>query len=132
MRRQIFTEEHDAFRDMVRAFIAKEIAPYHEQWERDGIVSRDVWLAAGRVGLLGIHLDEKYGGGGQPDYRFYVILNEELARAGFGHRDRRDQLARAVTGEPPLPLLRRAQAVQVRADHVVVQDEHRPAGGGPG
>jgi len=82
MRRQIFTEEHDAFRDMVRAFIAKEITPYHEQWERDGIVSRDVWLAAGRAGLLGIHLDEKYGGGGQPDYRFYVILNEELARAG--------------------------------------------------
>jgi long-chain-acyl-CoA dehydrogenase len=82
MRRQIFTEEHDAFRDMVRVFIAKEITPYHEQWERDGIVSRDVWLAAGRAGLLGIHLDEKYGGGGQPDYRFYVILNEELARAG--------------------------------------------------
>ena len=82
MRRQIFTEEHDAFRDMVRAFIAKEITPYHVQWERDGIVSRDVWLAAGRAGLLGIHLDEKYGGGGQPDYRFYVVLNEELARAG--------------------------------------------------
>jgi len=82
MRRQIFTEEHDAFRDMVRAFIAKEITPYHEQWERDGIVSRDVWLAAGRAGLLGIHLDEKYGGGGQPDYRFYVVLNEELAHAG--------------------------------------------------
>ena len=82
MRRQIFTDEHDAFRDMVRAFIAKEITPYHDQWERDGIVSRDVWLAAGRAGLLGIHLDEKYGGGGEPDYRFYVILNEELARAG--------------------------------------------------
>ena len=82
MRRQIFTEEHDAFRYMVRAFIAKEITPHHAQWERDKIVSRDVWRAAGRAGLLGIHLDEKYGGGGQPDYRFYVILNEELARAG--------------------------------------------------
>ena len=82
MRRQIFSEEHDAFRDMVRAFIAKEITPHHEQWERDGIVSRDVWLAAGRAGLLGIHIDEKYGGGGDPDYRYYVILNEELARAG--------------------------------------------------
>jgi alkylation response protein AidB-like acyl-CoA dehydrogenase len=82
MRRQIFTEEHEAFRDMVRAFIAKEITPHHAQWERDKIVSRDAWLAAGRAGLLGIHLEEKYGGGGQPDYRFYVILNEELARAG--------------------------------------------------
>src|SRR6266853_6681579 len=82
MKREIFADEHDAFRDMVRAFIAKEITPYHEQWERDGIVSREVWLAAGRAGLLGINIDEKYGGGGQPDYRFYVILNEELARAG--------------------------------------------------
>jgi alkylation response protein AidB-like acyl-CoA dehydrogenase len=82
MLRQIFTGEHDAFRDMVRAFIAKEITPYHEQWERDGIVSRDVWRAAGKAGLLGIDIEEKYGGGGQPDYRFYVILNEELARAG--------------------------------------------------
>ena len=45
-------------------------------------MSRDVWLAAGRAGLLGIHLEEKYGGGGQPDYRFYVVLNEELAHAG--------------------------------------------------
>src|SRR5256884_8738221 len=84
MRRQIFTEEHDAFRDMVRAFIAKEITPYHEQWERDKIVSRDAWRAAGRAGLLGIHLEEKYGGGGQPDYPVYVIPNEEITPAGGG------------------------------------------------
>src|ERR1043166_3964972 len=68
MRRQIFTEEHDAFRDMVRAFIAKEITPYHEQWERDGIVSRDVWLAAGRAGLPGIPLDEKDRARGLPGF----------------------------------------------------------------
>jgi long-chain-acyl-CoA dehydrogenase len=81
MRREIFTSEHDAFRAMVRSFIAREITPYHEQWERDGVVSRDVWLAAGRAGLLGIDIDEKYGGGGNPDYTYYLILNEELARA---------------------------------------------------
>jgi alkylation response protein AidB-like acyl-CoA dehydrogenase len=80
--RDIFTEEHVAFRDLVRSFIAKEIAPYHEQWERDGMVSRDVWLAAGRAGLLGIEIDEKYGGGGNDDYRYYMILGEELSRAG--------------------------------------------------
>ena len=67
---------------MVREFIAREVAPYHDQWERDGVVSRDVWLAAGRAGLLGIDVDEKYGGGGNPDYRFYLILDEEFARAG--------------------------------------------------
>jgi acyl-CoA dehydrogenase len=80
--RDIFTGEHAAFRDLARSFIAKEIAPYHEQWERDGMVSREVWLAAGRAGLLGIEIDEKYGGGGIQDYRYYVILGEELSRAG--------------------------------------------------
>ncbi|WP_433477348.1 acyl-CoA dehydrogenase family protein [Spirillospora sp. CA-142024] len=82
MGRDIYTEEHEAFRDMVRSFIAKEAAPYHEQWEKDGIVSREVWLAAGRAGLLGIDMPEEFGGGGNPDYRYYVIMNEELAKAG--------------------------------------------------
>jgi len=80
--RDIFEEEHLAFRDLVTSFIAKEIAPHHDQWERDGMVSRDVWLAAGRAGLLGIEIDEKYGGGGNDDYRYYMILGEELSRAG--------------------------------------------------
>ncbi|MGH3241684.1 MAG: acyl-CoA dehydrogenase family protein [Spirillospora sp.] len=83
MGRHIFTEEHDAFRDMVRSFIAKEAAPFHAQWEKDGVVSREVWLAAGRAGLLGIDMPEEYGGGGNSDYRYYVIFNEELARAGI-------------------------------------------------
>jgi acyl-CoA dehydrogenase len=82
MRREIFTEEHETFRDAVRSFIVKEVTPFHEQWEKDGVVSRDVWLAAGRQGLLGIDIDERYGGGGEPDYRYYVVMNEELARAG--------------------------------------------------
>jgi alkylation response protein AidB-like acyl-CoA dehydrogenase len=82
MNRDIFSSDHEAFRDLVRSFIARQITPYHEQWERDGVVSRDVWLAAGEAGLLGIDVDEKYGGGGNSDYRYYLVLNEELARAG--------------------------------------------------
>lgn len=82
MEREIFDGEHDAFRDMVRAFIKKEIEPFHAQWEKDGVVSREVWLAAGRQGLLGIDIDERYGGGGNTDYRYYVVFNEELAKAG--------------------------------------------------
>lgn len=81
MDRAIFTEEHLAFRDMVRSFITKEVEPYHEQWERDGMVTRDVWLAAGAAGLLGIDVAKEYGGGGNPDYRYYVILDEEMASA---------------------------------------------------
>ena len=82
LQRDIFTSEHDAFRDMVRAFIARNITPYHEQWERDRVVSREVWRQAGAAGLLGIEIDEKYGGGGNPDYTYYLIMDEELARAG--------------------------------------------------
>jgi alkylation response protein AidB-like acyl-CoA dehydrogenase len=82
MQRDIFASEHDDFRDMVRAFIAKEVTPYHDKWEEDQVVSRDVWLAAGRAGLLGIEIDEKYGGGGVQDYRYYLIFDEELAKAG--------------------------------------------------
>src|SRR6516225_9911662 len=82
MQRDIFASEHNDFRDMVRAFIAKEVTPYHEKWEADKMVSRDAWLAAGRAGLLGIEIDEKYGGGGAKDYRYYLIFNEEMAKAG--------------------------------------------------
>jgi len=82
MRRDIFTSDHDAFRDAVRSFIAKEVAPYHEQWERDGLVSCDAWLAAGEAGLLGIDMAERFGGGGNDDYRCYLVLNEEMTRAG--------------------------------------------------
>ena len=82
MQRDIFASEHDDFRDLARAFIAREVTPYHEKWEADKMVSRDVWLSAGRAGLLGIEMEEKYGGGGAKDYRYYLIFNEEMARAG--------------------------------------------------
>lgn len=82
MQRQIFTEEHDAFRETVRAFLAKEVLPYYEQWEQDGIVSRDAWLAAGRAGLLGLAVPEEYGGGGSTDFRYSAVLAEEFTRAG--------------------------------------------------
>jgi acyl-CoA dehydrogenase len=82
MRRDIFSDEHEAFRDMVREFVAREVSPFHEQWEREHIVPRELWLSAGRAGLLGIDVDEKYGGGGNRDYRYYAIMDEEFARAG--------------------------------------------------
>jgi acyl-CoA dehydrogenase len=93
MRRDIFTEEHEAFRDLVREFLAREVTPFHAQWEKDKVVPREVWLKAGKAGLLGIDVDEKYGGGGNPDYRYYAVMDEEVGRAGatglgfFVHND---------------------------------------------
>jgi alkylation response protein AidB-like acyl-CoA dehydrogenase len=83
MPREIFTADHDAFRESVRTFLAKEVAPHHEQWEEEGVVSRDAWLAAGRQGLLGYFVGEEYGGGGTDDYRYGMVVAEELARGGF-------------------------------------------------
>ncbi|MDT9686151.1 acyl-CoA dehydrogenase family protein [Streptomyces sp. TRM76323] len=82
MKRRIFDAEHDAFRDTVRAFLAKEVLPHYDQWEKDGIVARDAWLAAGRQGLLGLAVPEEYGGGGNPDFRYSAVLAEEFTRAG--------------------------------------------------
>ncbi len=83
MERDIFDAEHAAFRDLARTFVAKEITPFHEQWEVDGQVSRDVWLAAGKAGLLGTDVPEEYGGGGVDDFRYNAILTEELVAAGI-------------------------------------------------
>ncbi|SOB84869.1 acyl-CoA dehydrogenase family protein [Streptomyces sp. 1331.2] len=82
MQREIFTEQHDDFRATVRAFLAKEVLPHYDRWEKAGIVDRSVWLAAGRQGLLGIAVPEEYGGGGAPDFRYAAVLAEEFARAG--------------------------------------------------
>ncbi|WP_326701053.1 acyl-CoA dehydrogenase family protein [Streptomyces sp. NBC_01754] len=82
MQRQIFTDEHEAFRRTVRTFLDKEVLPYYEQWEKDGVVAREAWLAAGRQGLLGLAVPEEYGGGGNDDFRYSAVLAEEFTRAG--------------------------------------------------
>ncbi|WP_433544825.1 acyl-CoA dehydrogenase family protein [Streptomyces sp. CA-294286] len=82
MKRQIFSAEHEAFRATVRTFLAKEVLPHYEQWEKDGIVSREAWRAAGQQGLLGLAVPEEYGGGGNPDFVYSAVLAEEFTRAG--------------------------------------------------
>ncbi|HEU5044961.1 MAG TPA: acyl-CoA dehydrogenase family protein [Nocardioidaceae bacterium] len=81
--REILTEEHESFRSTVRTFLEREAVPHHEQWEADGVVSREVWRAAGRAGLLGFDVEEKYGGGGVRDFRYNMVLNEEMTRLGL-------------------------------------------------
>ena len=79
--RTLFREEHDMFRESVRKFVEKEIVPYHAQWERDGIVPRELWLKAGAQGMLCCTVPEEYGGLGL-DYLFDVVVFEELWRVG--------------------------------------------------
>ena len=60
----------------------KEVVPHHEQWEKDGQVSREVWLKAGEAGLLCFDVEEEYGGAGIKDFRYNMVLIEEITRAG--------------------------------------------------
>src|SRR5450631_2634099 len=77
--RTVFSSEHDLFRDTVRRFVETEIVPYHRQWEKDGIVPRELWLKAGEAGLLLCSIPEEYGGGGG-DFGHNAVVIEELAR----------------------------------------------------
>jgi alkylation response protein AidB-like acyl-CoA dehydrogenase len=79
--RSLFQPEHDQWRETVRRFIDKEIVPFHDKWEKDGVVPRDLWLKAGAQGMLCCTVPEEYGGLGL-DYLFDVIVFEELWKVG--------------------------------------------------
>jgi len=79
--RKFFSEDHEIFRDATRRFIENEIVPNHEEWEQQGIVSRELWNAAGENGLLCCTVPEEYGGPGG-DFLHSVVVNEELAKVG--------------------------------------------------
>jgi alkylation response protein AidB-like acyl-CoA dehydrogenase len=82
MRRTIFEDEHRDYRESVRRFVAAEVAPHHAQWERDGIVPRELFAKAARQGLLAMSVPGPYGGAGVEDFRFNQIVVEEVAYAG--------------------------------------------------
>lgn len=77
--RNIYSSDHELFRDAVRRFVETEITPYHAQWEKDGVVSREVWRTAGANGLLCSFVPEQYGGPGG-DFLHTAIVIEELAK----------------------------------------------------
>ena len=81
IKRKLFSEDHDLFRDAVRRFMAIEIAPKHAQWEEQGFVDRELWLKAGAAGYLCPTMPEAYGGSGV-DICYSTILMEEQLRIG--------------------------------------------------
>ncbi|MET7781353.1 acyl-CoA dehydrogenase family protein [Streptomyces sp. NPDC005388] len=82
MRRTIFAEEHELFRETARSYYLRECVPHTEEWERDGQVSRAAWAAAGKAGLIGWQFPEEYGGQGISDFRYNAIMAEEMAGTG--------------------------------------------------
>ena len=78
----IYDQEHEDFRRTARAFLEREVVPHHEQWEKDGQVSREVWTKAGAQGLLCFDVAEEYGGMGAKDFRYNMVLTEEISKVG--------------------------------------------------
>jgi alkylation response protein AidB-like acyl-CoA dehydrogenase len=83
MRRTLFEDDHEMFRASVRAFIAAEMTPHHEAWERAGLVDREVFRKAGSHGFLGMAVPEEHGGGGVDDFRYNLVIAEEVQRGGI-------------------------------------------------
>ncbi|HEX6424547.1 MAG TPA: acyl-CoA dehydrogenase family protein [Acidimicrobiales bacterium] len=82
MHRTLLDDEHELFRDSVRRFIASEVVPDNERWEREGIVDRSLFTRAGAHGFLGMAAPEEHGGGGVDDFRYNLVIAEEIQRAG--------------------------------------------------
>jgi acyl-CoA dehydrogenase len=80
--RTIFEPEHELFRESVRRFLEAEVVPFHDQWEEEGQVDRELWRKAGAQGFLAPTVPEAFGGVGV-DYRYNVIVNEEVSRLGL-------------------------------------------------
>lgn len=82
MRRTVFDDDHESFRQTLRAFIEAEVAPHYQEWYEEGIVPRELYLKLGELGVFGIEVPEEYGGAGIESFKFAAIQYEEMARAG--------------------------------------------------
>ena len=79
--REIYEAEHLAFAANYQRFLQEHVAPYHAQWEADGIVDRSVWRKAAEGGFLCMDVPPEFGGPGLDDFRYKAILAETQARA---------------------------------------------------
>ena len=82
MQSDLFEPDHEAYRDTVRKFVEREVVPNLARWDDQRLIDRDTWRAAGKLGLLGLSIPEQFGGADVQDYRFRVVVIEELARVG--------------------------------------------------
>jgi alkylation response protein AidB-like acyl-CoA dehydrogenase len=80
----IYEEEHDLFRSSFRSWVQAEVAPRVEEFEKAGVMDRQVYVEAGKHGFTGMAIPEEFGGGGSNDFRFNAVIGEEIAYAGLG------------------------------------------------
>src|SRR4029077_4531178 len=85
MRRTIFEPEHEAYREVVREFVNRHLAPEMDRHRQEHSIDRQTWRTAGEFGLLGFFVPEEYGGGGSADFRCNGVQGEELSRLSYGY-----------------------------------------------
>jgi acyl-CoA dehydrogenase len=81
VRRTLYTDEHEAFRKVVRTFLEAEVVPNFAEWEKQGYLPREFFAKVGELGFAGMSLPEEFGGAGVDDYRYNCVIQEESARA---------------------------------------------------
>ena len=87
MHRGLFEDLHEDFRASFRTFLEREVigeAGRYGEWEREGIIPREVFAVAGEGGFLGMAVPEAHGGAGVDDFRLNLVIGEECQRAGVG------------------------------------------------
>jgi alkylation response protein AidB-like acyl-CoA dehydrogenase len=98
VRRDFYDEDHEAFRGSVREWVQREVVPHLDAWEAAGQIDPDLWVSAGKQGLLGLAFPEVYGGGGVQDFRYRCVVMDELARVGAASVNSATQLVDDLVG----------------------------------
>jgi alkylation response protein AidB-like acyl-CoA dehydrogenase len=80
VRRTLYGPDHEAYRETVREFLAREVVPHQHDWDRQHMIDRAVFARAAKAGIYGLQIDERFGGAGEHDYRYRMVVCEELAR----------------------------------------------------
>ncbi|MFE3000248.1 acyl-CoA dehydrogenase family protein [Nocardia sp. NPDC059246] len=80
MRRTLYEADHEAYRETVRTFLEREVVPYKEKWDEERWIDREVFKKAAAAGLYALEIPEAYGGSDVHDYRFRMVVCEEVSR----------------------------------------------------
>jgi alkylation response protein AidB-like acyl-CoA dehydrogenase len=80
VKRVLYGADHEAYRQTVREFLAREVVPYQDDWDREHWIDRAVFARAAKAGIYALQVGEAYGGAGESDYRYRMIVCEEVSR----------------------------------------------------
>lgn len=80
MERTLYESDHEAYRETVREFLAREVVPHQEDWDKERWIDREAFARAAKAGIYALQIGEQYGGAGEQDYRYRMVVCEETAR----------------------------------------------------